>query len=442
MQAHRDGKRHDAVGMYRRILKRDAGNADAWHLLGLALGEDGHVAQAIEHIAKALDLKENVSVYNHHMAGFHRQSGDMEAAEKYYRRAIEIDETHTPSFNALAGLKRFDETGRPLLEQIERLLENGKLSDKQRSHLSFAAGKIYNDWGEYDTAFEHFKRANDTAGVRPNMAAHLTLAQSVIFQYGKRYLRLRHGSGSSSGVPIFVVSMPRAGSTLVEQILSSHSTAQGLGEPLLLRDLTIFLAQQSKPPVPFPHVMPAVSNALLAKVAKDYLDAAFRLAGSDRYARLVDKRPFNFFYVGLIRELFPNAKIIHVRRDPMDTCVSCFFQNFPKGVDFSFNLHTLGQFYRIYRRVMDHWEDVLPQGVMMNLDYEDLVANQAETTRKLLAFCGMRWEQRCLEFHKTERNVATTSFWQVRQPIYLDSVAYWRRYEKHLEPLQRQISAI
>jgi hypothetical protein len=197
--------------------------------------------------------------------------------------------------------------------------------------------------------------------------------------------------------------------------------------------LTSSLPELLQTPVPYPKAAELIDASNAKRVADHYL-AALRERGL-KADRVVDKMPLNFLRVGLIATLLPNARIIHTRRDPMDTCVSCYFQHFARGFHFSYDLANLGRYYREYERLMAHWHTVLP-GRILDVQYETLIADQEAGIRKIIEFCGLEWDARCLAFHETDRQVRTASFWQVRQPLYASSVGRWRHYEKHLGPLK------
>ncbi|MGI9465390.1 MAG: sulfotransferase family protein, partial [Aestuariivirgaceae bacterium] len=237
--------------------------------------------------------------------------------------------------------------------------------------------------------------------------------------------------GDPSERPVFIIGMPRAGTTLCEQIIASHREADGVGELDEIKNLASQLAPQ-----PYPAQVGQLGKNDIGNLAAKYLRRIDSLA--DRAAlRVADKWPTNFLHLGLIAILFPNARIIHCERDPMDTCLSIYAENF-SGVAYSNDLEHIGAFYRQCRRLMAHWSNVLPTPVF-NLSYEDMVENQEASTRDLLDFCGLAWDPACLEFHTTKRTVKTTSMQQVRQPIYSRSIGRWKNYERHLGPLRNAL---
>jgi hypothetical protein len=279
--------------------------------------------------------------------------------------------------------------------------------------------------GAYDAAFEHARRCNAlhseinrAAGAVFDADEHRRLIDRLIAEFSPVYFQRVRSQGTDSRVPIFVLGMVRSGTTLAEQILASHPLVHGAGELPDVARLGEGLAQ-----------LDAASARSLADAHVCKLQA--RGGGA---IRVVDKNPSNFLHLGVIATLFPRAAIIHCRRDPLDTCVSCFFQHLGDPFLFKYDLDHLGIYYREYERLMAHWRAVLPMP-LFELRYEELTADPEAVSRRLLAYCGLEWDERCLRFHETERTVRTLSVLQVRRPMYRDSVGRWKRYETHLQPL-------
>ncbi len=305
--------------------------------------------------------------------------------------------------------------------------------------LHFALGKCYDDSGDYDKAFPHFmagckmKRAKltyDPANAERQFAGLMEIFDQAAID------RLRGSGdppGDPSGVPVFVLGMPRSGTTLTEQIIASHPDVYGAGE---LHDL-LRIAERNiggaTTPVSFPDNLRALDRQTLTAWGAEYVAGLKQRAPDAK--RITDKMPANFFAVGLIHLMLPNAKIIHVNRNPVDTCLSCFTRLFNRKQEHTYDLAELGQYYVHYARLMDHWRKVLPAGAFLDVQYEDIVADQEAQARRLIAYCGLEWNDACLDFHNTKRSIRTASVTQVRQPIYTSSVERWRHYEKFLGPL-------
>ena len=319
-----------------------------------------------------------------------------------------------------------------MLAQLEQPL---KAEDQCFFH--FAAGKMFDDCGAYDQAWQHYRRGNLLKGVSFDQSQSNERAEKIRSTYTRDYLQQREGVGAKSFKPIFVVGMPRSGSSLTEQVLASHSMVHGAGE---LKDIEAVINTMTRAPdADSPALMPQeVADEAWVGYGRSYMLRMAGLAGEQglrpKGKRTVDKQPFNFFHLGFMSHLLPDAKFIHSQRHPLDTLLSCYFQNFANGVEFSFSIEGLASYYRLYRQMMDHWEQALP-GRIFHLQYEQLVADPERVTRELLEFCELPWEESCLDFSKTERKVTTASSWQVRQPLYQRSVHRHEKYRDYLQPL-------
>ena len=332
--------------------------------------------------------------------------------------------------------RRYSEGGGHLAHILSQLASD--LSEEDRCYFSFAAGKITDDHGDYGAAFRHYREGNRLRAIEWNSGADVALGDSVLRHYDAAEIQRGSELGLADVSPIFIVGMPRSGTSLVEQILASHPQVFGAGE---LKDISAIADDMQKrvqPAMNYPGFLAHLPAEAFQGYARAYLDRVAGLAGSADL-RGVDKQPFNFYHLGFIRQLFPRARIIHTVRDPLDVGLSCYFQNFATGVEFSFDLENIGSYYTIYRRIMDHWDQVMP-GAIHELSYADLVADPEPAVRALLEYCELPWDDHCLDFAGTERRVATASAWQVRQSLYQRSVGRHRHYEKYLGPLRAQLS--
>jgi tetratricopeptide (TPR) repeat protein len=322
-------------------------------------------------------------------------------------------------------------------------------------YINFTLGDVYDALGRYDEAFEAYRVGNanrkkaffkfdQTENRRTGTAARL------IAQYELEHYRGCPQSTLETDVPIFIVGMPRSGTSLTEQILASHSQVYGAGELTSLRDCvraTYEDPSQKRQWSPLeiidkdpsvdqqcmvPKNWPTMTAEQLTALGTRYLQYIRKL-NPDAH-RITDKMPYNFILAPLIAKVFPRGKIIHCRRHPLDTCLSCYFQNFTGGSEYSFDLAELGKFYRNYVEVMEYWRSTL-QVPMLEVDYEQLVQDPEPNVRAILDYCELEWESECLNFHKSKRAISTASYQQVRKPIYTRSAGRWRNYEKHLGPL-------
>lgn len=307
----------------------------------------------------------------------------------------------------------------------------------RRAALHFALGRLLDRRDDIDGAFRHYHAGNRIkAALAPfDAAAHAAYTDRLIEIFDQRFFAERAGFGSPSERPVFIVGMPRSGSTLVEQILSCHPDVTAAGEHDEMRRIARRLPEAVESTARFPDCVAAITPDIAAGLAAAYLASLERLDPPPGDARRVaDKMLGNFLRLGLIALMFPNARVIHCRRDPLDTALSCYVQSFERGMRFTYDLAHLGIAYRHYERLMAHWRRALPLA-MLDVQYEALVADQEGTSRQIVDFCGLDWDPCCLAFHEKERQVRTASFWQVRQPLYASSVGRWRRYEAHLGPL-------
>jgi len=429
---HQAGQWQQAEKIYRQLLAEDEASPDPLHLLGLIEAERGQIDLGINMIERAIGLNPKMAAYHHNLAGLYRRVGRFDAAIARFESAISLNPIYGEAYQGLAEMKHFD-AGDPLGQQLTSLLQRTDVPDRERSYLQFAAGKFFDDVGEPATAFGHFKQANRLAGRPFSIQDQRAFFKDVI--YHARDLPSDQGGMESSNevTPIFVVGMPRSGTTLVEQILASHSGVVGAGElsdiAQLLRPIIHSLASG--------RMTQTQLQVSLGHVRQRYLDVVSKFAEADvRY--VVDKHPLNFQYLGYMHWLWPQAPIIHVVRDPLDTCVSCFFQNFTHGQNYSFDLTHLGLFYQEYRRLMRHWSEDL-KGAVTEVHYERLVEDPESSIRRLLERCDLSFETACLSFHSTERVVETASFRQVRQPLYRHAIGRYKAYAAYLLPLARAL---
>jgi hypothetical protein len=246
-------------------------------------------------------------------------------------------------------------------------------------------------------------------------------------------INAKAGGGDLSSMPIFVIGMPRSGTTLVEQIIASHPAIHGAGELPSLNDVVMTVRAPNGNLIPYPDFVRAIDANALKRIGADYVAAVRKLAPSGQ--RVTDKMPANYYFAGLIRLALPNARIIHTVRDPVDTCVSCFSKLFSADQNHTYDLGELGRYYERYQRLMAHWQRVLPIGSILDVRYEDVVADLQTQARRIISYCGLPWDDKCLLFHESARPVRTASATQVRQPIYNSAVGRWRVYEQHLGPL-------
>jgi len=409
----------------RRAVKHDPRSHKALAGLGLTLGMCNRLREAGACFERALRLKPQDAGVLCLCGWLEGIKGRFDEAEKHYRAALEADPRHPGAWALLAGLRRMTDADGDWLIGAERTLADG-LQPLEESKLRYAMGKYFDDVGKYSRAFEQYKRANE---LRKQVAApygrieRTKQVDETIALYTKQ--RQPPRGASDSARPVFVTGMMRSGTSLVEQIIASHPQAAGAGELDFWAAAARKRQASQRPGGPDePHTR---------KLGESYLKVLEQHSPSA--ARVVDKATFNTDHLGLIHQVLPQARLIYVQRDPIDNCLSCYFQDFANVASFTMDLSDLAHYYREHHRLISHWRSALPQGALLVVPYEKLVGDPETWSRRIIEFIGLEWDSRCLEFHKTERSVLTASAWQVRQPMYSRSVGRWRNYEKFIRPL-------
>jgi tetratricopeptide (TPR) repeat protein len=421
------GQFTDAENFLRRALKLNPRFAEARINLGLTLSLLSRLREAKSHFEKALKYEPRNADALVGMALIAKAEGSFEHAGALLGRALQINPKMPKALASQAGLRKMTASDSAWLESAKEVATSG-IAPLDESELRFAIGKHYDDVGDFKRAFENYKRANEL--LKPiaepfDLDAYRLFVDTMIQVYTPGLVVRVDGGASASMKPVFVVGMPRSGTSLTEQIVSSHPCAKGVGE-------LEFWSQ--------------VVHAHEATIKQGLLDESTRNELAEAYLRvletkagealrIVDKAPVNCDYVGVIHSVFPNARIIYMQRDPIDTCLSCYFQKFVPSLSYSMDLSALADYYRQHHRLMAHWRAVLPPGSILDVPYEELVVDQEGWSRKILDFLGLEWDDQVLDFHNTKRAVVTASFWQVRQKIYKNSVRRWRNYEKFIDPL-------
>jgi tetratricopeptide (TPR) repeat protein len=396
----------------------------------------------------ALDILEDVVAHYPKQSGAQmnfghalKAVGRLDEAVRAYRRAIGLRPATGEAYWSLANLKtfRFDEVD---VERMRAELdEDGDPEDQ--AHLLFALGKALEDRGDYDDAFRCYERGN-----RVRSKQHRHSPKVNIFNTARQINTLtagffaeRKGWGHTAPDPIFIVGLPRAGSTLLEQILSSHSAVEGTAELPDIIALSRKLARRSRkhPAGDYPEVMTALTREQAAELGQSYIDSTRVQRHGLPY--FIDKMPNNFQHIGLIHLILPNARIIDARRHPMAGCFSNFKQLFARGQAFTYSLTDLGHYYRDYVTLMDHWDTVLP-GRVHRVQYENMVLDTEHQVRALLEYCGLPFEEQCLKFYETKRAIRTPSSEQVRRPVYTEGLEQWRKFDKHLSALKTALGPV
>jgi tetratricopeptide (TPR) repeat protein len=430
------GQYRDAIKHYEVAIALKPGYADAHHNLGNTLVAANRHREALAEYEKALAIDPTKAMVHNNLGTAHLVMGNIPAARDAYEKALAWAPSNAMIHLNLARLKRFA-VDDPRLMALEKLAEDASsLTENDQIALHFALGKALADIRQHERSFRHLLQGNRLKRSRAAYDEKRTLDtfDRIRDLFTPALMQAQRGAGDPSSVPVFVVGMARSGSSLLEQILSSHSRVFGAGEIAELqntrgRALTVAPGTVRR----FSEMVSAVSPDELRRLGRNYVESVTALApGVDR---IVDKMLTNFSHVGLIHLALPNARIIHARRDPVDSCLSCFGLLFAEELSYTYDLAELGRYYRAYERLMRHWREVLPEGVMLDVQYEDVVDDIEGQARRIIAHCGLEWEEQCLAFHQTRRPVRTASVTEVRRPIYRESVGRWRPDRALLEPL-------
>jgi len=402
----------EALERYRQAEALDPNNADIHHNLGWILEQMHCLEEAVACYQRAVQLGPLVDGSYNNMANCLQSLGRFDEAHEAYRRAIEIAPQSMLYYRNFVQSKRMTLED-PCFVAMQKLAQHADaLTPDNQAQLHFAMGHALADLGQNDLSFEHLLKGNamHRRSVNYNEAMTLDLFGHIPQFLNADVLKAKRGLGDPSASPVFIVGMPRSGSTLIEQILASHPQVFGAGE------------------------RPDFGKALVGALARSEADHSKLNFDAMHDLRITDKYPFNFINVGLIHLALPNARFIHSRRAPVEICLSIFSRIF-QDVPFGYDLGELGRYYRAYDALMAHWRAALPEGVMIEVQYEDLVDDLEGNVRRMLAHCGLDWDERCLAFHQTQRQVITASATQVRKPLFRTSLERWRPAAELLQPL-------
>ncbi len=411
----------------------DPGHAPAYHYIAVCKSHLGDLEAGFANYKKTLEINPEFSAAMIALGHLEMERGNFDAARSWFNKAAERDKARLNAQIALVKLDKVTEDNPDFQALVAALPEADKMLPEQLVSYHYALGKCYEDIKRYDAAFEHF--ANGAAIKRSIIDFDADqieeTADDLISVFTPELIERLRQSSADSSQPIFVVGMPRSGTTLTESILASHPDVFGAGELSYMHKL--FADQLRGGNKKTGSLIAGLSDQELSQRAQRYVQQIDAHAPGKPH--IVDKMPANFLMVGLIHAVMPNARIVHVARNPLDTCLSCFTRVFQRSQLHSYDQVELGRYFNAYVRVMRHWNDVLPAGSFLTVHYENLVEDIEFEARRLITFCGLEWDDRCLEFHKGERRVRTASVQQVRQPLYKSSKEKWRNYETHLAPL-------
>jgi Tfp pilus assembly protein PilF len=426
----------EAQSLFWRVLALDPTHPEAYCGLGTVLRRLGQYGEAEAAFKQACALRPGYADALTGLGSVYLESGNLNAAREVFSQAMAVaPERPIVLYNlAMAGKVR---SGDPVLANLEALTQReNSLPSRAREQMHFALAKAYEDTGDRERGFNHQLQGNAIRRRRASYdeAHRMDLFESIRRVFSPELFAAARGLGDPSDTPIFIVGMPRSGSTLIEQILSSHPKIFGAGERYTFPDCVDHVHRRLPPSWTFPNPEAIMAPGLLRELGSAYVQQVRPLAPDA--PKIVDKLLGNFRFVGLIHLALPNARIVHAMRDPIDTCLSNFSRLYgDREVEFTYDLAELGRYYRAYETLMAHWRRVLPPGAMLDVRYESVVRDFGSMAPRIVAHCGLEWDDRCVVFHETKRPVNTASVVQVRQPLYQSSVGRWRPNQELLQPL-------
>ena len=432
---HAIGNVRKAEELYKRVIKIDSKYATGLNNLATVYRDLNQFEDAIELYKNALKIDNGLYLVLNNLGLSLQSLGKFEEAIINFKKCLEINPKFTHADLQISLSMKYDNEKNWHIQSLKNKIKDNSMSSIEKSELYFGLGKAYEDIKNINKSFENYKRGNE---LKKNVVNYKIEEEQKLFQSIKKSFSKeifdKYNSGNKSDKMIFIVGMPRSGTTLVEQIISSHKDIYGAGE---LKDLTNIILRNliilKKKEFIFPNKSENENSNLFNKLGEIYIKNVGRF--NTKCKHITDKAPLNFRWIGLIKLILPNAKIIHCVRDSKDNCLS-LYKNFFVGnnINFSYGLEELAKYYNLYKDLMLFWKNLIPKFIY-DISYETLTENQEMETKKLLDFCGLPWDKNCLYFHKNKRGITTASFAQARQPLYKSSVNSWKKFEKQLLPL-------
>lgn len=428
-QGHLD----EALASHKTALELQPDYADAQLCIGNVYMTQGLLEKAEQSFRKTVEIQPAHADAHNNLGIVLQELGQVDAAREQYVRAIEINPDHAVSYRHLAHIRKHSAED-DIVSSMKRVYAASGLKDDDRMHLAFGLGKAYEDLQRPDQAFEFYAKGNEIRRAQFDFSidTEADLLDRVKRVFNKPFVDEHMAAGCPDETPIFVLGLPRSGTTLVEQILASHPAVFGAGE---LTNFPRLIAAnfEGADGSTYPERVTGFSGSDFHRFGSQYVEEIRRLGGSAQF--VTDKLPRNFIHIGMIKLSLPNAKIVHCVRNPADIGFSIFKSYFSAdGNYYAYDLSEIGQYFNLYADIMAHWKDLLGADIF-EIRYEDLIVDQEAQTRRLLDYCGLDWNDDCLNFHKTKRPVRTNSVGQVRQPIYASSIESWKPFERHLAPM-------
>lgn len=430
-----------AKEIYEEVIKKEPNiqllNLEYANCL-LKAGETGKAIEIFSRVFK--NDKTNLAALNG-LANGYRLDGNFAEAIRIFTDVIKKDENNIQAYTGLSNCEKFTKNKNKFIVKMDNLIET-----KPDTAGYFALGKIHDDLKLYDKAIEYYHKGNNLKNkkLRFDKKQHIKKINSIINIFNKEYINHLQISANLSEQPIFVLGAPRSGTTLVEQIISSHSKVFGAGELSYIRHIATGKYIDSVKIAAYPERFKNdqdKNTSFVSEDAKIYLDKTMQFIDDDKIIRVTDKMPANYQYLGYIFSMFPNSKVINTQRDPIDTCLSIYFQNFHSGHEYAFNLDNLVAWYKEYIRLMDHWRQIFGEKIL-TVDYNNMINDTEKTVRDVINYCNLEWENECLLFYNSKRTINTASNWQANQPIYKSSKQRWKNYEKFIPEIIEGLSAL
>ena len=431
------GKFKEAVESFNKAIQLKPDFVEAYYNRGNALKLQSRLHEAIQSLDKAIQLKPDFIEAHCNRGSILQVQGRFQEAIESFSKAIQLKPDFAEVYYNLSKIKthyEYDE----MIRNMESLYHRKDISPQQREYLAFALGKAFEDLKEHNKSFNYILEGNRIKRGTYDYKTEIDVERFNKLKevFSSTFFSSHTKTGNPDETPIFILGMPRSGTTLVEQILASHSQVHGAGELLNLFKIANGIHTYQKKEE-FPACMLHLNDEGFITLGSSYLQGLRKHSTSKRF--ITDKMPHNFRLIGLIKVILPKAKVIHCMRNPMDNCLSVFKNRFSQANHYAYNLKELGEFYYHYLDLMNHWRATIPHFIY-DISYEALVLDQEQETKKLLNYCQLPWEETCLSFYKTERPIATSSYTQVRRPMYSDSVNLWMKYESELEPLKKALN--
>ncbi len=436
-----DDRFEEAIACFRQAIEMEPVNARFHDLLANALAPAALTYEAIEAHQKAIELDPKLAIAWLGLGHMLKTVGRQKEAIEAYHQCYELEPDIGAIQWSLANLKTYhfkDEE----IEEMETKIERDDLGAESEVNFLFALAKAWEDRKEYGRAWHYYHKGNSQRRIQElyDPVDIEVINDMIVDVFSKELLETNAGAGNADPSPIFVIGLPRSGSTLIEQILASHSLVEGTSELPYVTRITRSLNRNRANGINYPKAVAELDDRHFAAMGQDYINFC-QMHRTEGKQHFIDKNPNNFPAVGLIHLMLPNAKIIDARRHPMDAGFSCYRQLFAKGQPFTYDLTEIGEYYLQYQRMMDYWHEVLP-GRVLTMQYEEVVTDFENQVRRLLEYCDLPFEEGCLNFYATDRPVRTASSEQVRQPIYSESVGRWRYYEQHLDELKEVLDPL